>query len=81
MAADQKIMLHIHDPAILEENTLILVGVSYVSGCVGTKRDKNLSKISRPSYDECVSDSQKYKTDISEIFHDKIWERPPSKRK
>lgn len=79
--ADQKIMLYLYDPVVLEENAITLAGVSYLSGCIGYKGPKAAPKDKHKTYEECVNESRAYKTEVSEIFHDKIWEHPKRRQK
>jgi len=74
-------MGYAHNIAVLEENTLNLVQITYVSGCVRIKDNPPVLKPSQKDYDHCVVGSKEYRADIAQIFHDKIWDRPASKRK
>ena len=73
-------MDYAHNIAVLEENTLNFVQVAYLSGCVKTE-DGSTIQHDPGEYDNCVAGSKKYRADIAEIFHNKIWDRPATKRK
>ena len=80
IVSGQKIMGYAHNIAVLEENTLNFVQESYIAGCTGSEDGKDAPQ-DQKAYDRCVTGSQKYRADIAEIFHNKIWDRPAPKRK
>lgn len=71
LVSGQKLMSYAYDPAVLEYNVLNFIETANLSGCAGPDR----------SYQKCAEKAKKYRNDMSEIFHNKIWDRPAPKRK
>lgn len=70
--AGMETLRHAYDPKNLEENSLVMIELSFTSGC---QKGSAYGRKPANRFEKCRTDAKAYRKMVEEIFHHEIWEK------